>query len=174
MEFPDNFYIGYISKTRGLKGEVQLFFEFEDYEMLELDVLFLEVDRKLVPFFVENLKLQPNRTAYIFLEDVDHVDKAQALVRKKVYLPNNKRPERHPGDFRITDLKGFVVYDVTYGRLGQIIAIHEYPQQHVATVNYKGNELMFPLNDKLIVSIDAVDSRLNVDLPEGLIDVYSS
>lgn len=172
MELAESFYIGYISKTRGLKGEVQLFFEFDDYQALALDVLFLEVDRKLVPFFVESVKLQSNRTAYVFFEEIDHIDKAQPLVRKKVYLPNSKRPERHPDDFRITDLKGFVVHDLTYGQLGEIIDIHEYPQQHVAAVNYKGNELMFPLNNELIVSIDTDKRRIEVDLPEGLVDVY--
>lgn len=172
MEPKESFYIGYISKTRGLKGEVQLFFEFDDYQALELDVLFLEINHRLVPFFVESLKLQSNRTAYVFFEDIDHIDKAQPLVRKKVYLPSSKRPERDPDDFRITDLKGFAVYDSTYGQLGEIIDIHEYPQQHVAAVNYKGNELMFPLTSQLILSIDADKRRIDVDLPEGLVDVY--
>ena len=174
MELKDSFYIGYISKTRGLKGEVQLFFEFDDYEELELDVLFLEMDRKLVPFFVDRLKIHPNRTAYLFFEDVDHIDAAQALLRKKVYLPNSKLPERSPDDFRMADLKGFTVYDVTHGQLGDIVEIYEYPQQLVAAVDYQGNELMFPLSDDLIVSVDREGRRLEVDLPAGLVDVYSS
>ncbi|RQP18684.1 MAG: 16S rRNA processing protein RimM, partial [Parapedobacter sp.] len=123
MELTDSFYIGYIIKTRGLKGEVQLFFEFDDYEALEMDVLFLEMERKLVPFFVDSLKIHSNRTAYLFLEDVDHIDKAKALVRKKVYLPNNKLPQRNPDDFRIGDLKGFRVYDLTHGELGEIVEV---------------------------------------------------
>ncbi|GGG83556.1 hypothetical protein GCM10007415_15770 [Parapedobacter pyrenivorans] len=173
MEVAGSFYIGYISKTRGLKGEVQLFFEFDDYEALALDTLFLEIDRKLVPFFVDSLKMQSNRTAYLFLADVDHIDSAKALVRKKVYLPNNKKPERDADDFRLTDLKGFAVYDRTYGKLGEIIAVHQYPQQYVAAVIYKENELLFPLTDQLIVSIDRKDNSLQVDLPDGLVDVYS-
>ncbi|MFC3196534.1 ribosome maturation factor RimM [Parapedobacter deserti] len=173
MDLIDSFYIGYISKTRGLKGEIQLFFEFEDYQALELDTLFLEIDRKLVPFFVNSVKVLSNRTAYLSLEDVNHIDQAQALVRKKVYLPNSKLPVRDPDDFRMTDLKGFQVFDKTLGELGTIVEVYEYPQQHVASVMYKGNELMFPLNDELIVSIDQGKNRLDVDLPEGLADVYS-
>lgn len=172
MELKDSFYIGYISKTRGLKGEMQLFFEFDDYDALELDVLFLEMDRKLVPFFVDRLKLHANRTAYLFLEDIDHIEAAQSLIRKKVYLPNGKLPKRNPDDFRMSDLKGFMVYEVTQGQLGEIMEIHEYPQQLVASVNYEGNELLFPLNDELIVSVDRERGRLEVDLPEGLVDVY--
>ena len=173
MDLGENFYIGYISKTRGLKGEVQLFFEFDDYKALELDVLFLEISRKLVPFFVESVKLHSNSTAYLFLEEVDHIDKAQPLVRKKVYLPNSKKPERDPDDFRLTDLKGYMVHDQTLGELGEITEVHEYPQQYVAAVAYKNNELMFPLNDDLIVSIDRESNRLEVDLPDGLVAVYS-
>jgi 16S rRNA processing protein RimM len=173
MDVGDSFYIGYISKTRGLKGEMQLFFEFEDYETLELDTLFLEMDRKLVPFFVDSLKMQSNRTAYLFLADVSHIDDAKPLVRKKVYLPNSKKPERGPDDFRITDLKGFTVYDKTHGQLGEIVEVHQYPQQHVAAVMHKGKELMFPLTEQLIVSIDRKSNSLNVDLPDGLVDLYS-
>lgn len=58
MTIEQSFYIGYITKTRGLKGEVQLFFEFEDYMDLEFDVLFVEVNKKLVPYFVDTIKLQ--------------------------------------------------------------------------------------------------------------------
>jgi len=52
MEYNGYFKIGYVTKTRGLKGEVQLFFEFENYQDLVLDVIFVEMETKLVPFFV--------------------------------------------------------------------------------------------------------------------------
>lgn len=172
MEITDCFYIGYISKTRGLKGELQLFFEFENYKELDIEVLFIEIDKKLVPFFVENENIHNNSTAYIYLEDVDHIDKAQPLVRKKVYLPNTKLPERDPDDFRITDLKGFEVHDVEYGVLGNITEIHDFPQQHVAVVIYQTKEIMFPLNEDIMDSIDVENKILEVTLPEGLVDLY--
>ncbi|MEC3879405.1 ribosome maturation factor RimM [Parapedobacter sp. 10938] len=173
MEITDHFYIGYISKTRGLKGEVQLFFEFDDYKSLELDVLFLQVGGKLVPYFVERSNVLPNRTAYLFFEDVDHIDAAKGLVRKPVYLPNDKFPERDPDDFRLTDLKGFVVVDKTYGTLGEIIEVHQYPQQYVAAVIHQEKEVLFPLTDAWLLSIDRTNNILEVDLPDGLIDIYS-
>ena len=172
MTIDQSFYIGYISKTRGLKGEMQLFFEFEDYESLDMDVVFLEVNKKLVPYFIDAIKLQKNSTAYVTFEDVDHIDKAQALVRKKVYLPNDKMPERDPDDFRYTDLIGFLVIDETHGELGEITDVQEFPQQFVATVDMNGKELMFPLSDDLIVGIDGEEEIIEVELPEGLVDLY--
>src|SRR5687768_8374609 len=105
----ESFYIGYVTKTKGLKGELQVYFEFDDYEMLDLDVVFADMNGKMVPFFIESHKLYPNQTGLFYFDDVDHIDKAQALVKKKLYMPLNKKPEREDGELTYEDLKGFVV-----------------------------------------------------------------
>lgn len=166
------FYIGYFTKTKGLKGELQLYFEFDAYEDLELDVVFADVNGKMVPFFVEKHKLYPNNTGLFYFEDLDHIDKAQALVKKKVYMPLSKMPERDEADFTYEDLVGFTVTDETHGELGEILEVNEYPQQFVATVLYKEKEILFPLNEDMIVEIDEDEKTLLVDLPEGLLDLY--
>jgi len=172
MKIEDSFYIGYITKTKGLKGEVQLFFEFQDYEGLELDSLFIELNGRLVPFFVAGYKLQANSTGYFYFEDIDTIEKAEKLLKKKVYLPLTKMPERGEDEFFYTDLKGFIVHDEHYGELGEIIEVHEYPQQFIAVVPYKFREVMFPLNEDIIKSIDEENGILEVNLPEGLVDLY--
>jgi len=166
------FYIGYFTKTKGLKGELQLYFEFDAYEDLDLDVVFADVNGKMVPFFVEKHKLYPNNTGLFYFEDLDHIDKAQALVKKKVYLPLSKMPERDEDDFTYEDLVGFTVTDETHGELGEIIEVNEYPQQFVATVLYKEKEILFPLNEDIIIEFDEDEKTLEVDLPEGLLDLY--
>ena len=166
------FYIGYITKTKGLKGELQLYFEFDAYETLDLDVIFADMNGKMVPFFVESHKLYPNSTGLFYFEDIDHIDKAQALLKKKMYLPLTKMPERGEDDFTYNDLKGFMVTDETHGELGEILEINEYPQQFVATVLYQEKEILFPLNEDMIVEIDEDEKTLLVDLPEGLLDLY--
>lgn len=172
MTKEESFYIGYITKTKGLKGELQLYFEFEDYQDLDLDVIFLELNGKMVPFFVASHKLYENSTGLFYFDDVDHVDKAQSLVKKKAYLPLSKKPEREDDEFYYTDLKGFIAVDETLGELGEIIEVNEYPQQFVATVNYQNKEILFPLNEDFIVEIDDEENILTLDLPEGLLDIY--
>lgn len=172
MTKEESFYIGYITKTKGLKGELQLYFEFEDYQDLDLDVIFLELNGKMVPFFVASHKLYENSTGLFYFDDIDHVDKAQPLVKKKAYLPLSKKPEREDDEFYYTDLKGFIAVDETLGELGEIIEVNEYPQQFVATVNYQNKEILFPLNEDFIVEIDDEENILTLDLPEGLLDIY--
>lgn len=172
MKIEDCFYIGYITKTKGLKGEVQVYFEYDEPGDLTLDSVFAEINGKLVPFFISTYKLQNNQTGNFYFDDVDTIEKASALVRKKLYLSNELKPVRDEDEFLITDLKGFIVFDETAGELGEIIEIHEYPQQFVAVVPYKFKEIMFPLNDDLIKEIDEDKGILKVNLPEGLIDLY--
>lgn len=172
MKHEEAFNIGYFTKTKGLKGEIQIFFEVDFYENLDFDVLFADVNGKLVPFFVSSFKLYPNSTALFYLDDVDHIDKAQALVKKKIYLPLTKMPELDDEDFTYQDLKGFIVTDKSHGELGEILEVNEYPQQFVATVSYKEKEVLFPLNEDMIVEIDEEAKTLLVELPEGLLDLY--
>jgi 16S rRNA processing protein RimM len=172
MKLEDCFYVGYITKTKGLKGEVQVYFEFSNYEELEFDSLFLEVNGRLIPYFVAEEKLHSNSTGYFYFEDVDTIEKAQKLLKKKVYLPNSKMPVREEGDLIYEDLKGFTVKDKTVGELGEISEVLEYPQQYIAVVPYKFKEVMFPLNEDIIVEIDEEAGVVQVDLPEGLIDIY--
>jgi 16S rRNA processing protein RimM len=174
MTHEEAFYIGYITKTKGLKGEVQLYFEYDEPGLLELDVVFADINGKMVPFFVSVYKMQPNNTCNIYFDDIDHIDKAQPLLRKKIYLPLSKMPDRSEDDFHYNDLKGFIVTDETIGELGEIIAINEYPQQFVATVSYQNKEVMFPLNEDMIIEIDEDEGTLLVDLPDGLLDIYLS
>lgn len=172
MKIEDCFYIGYITKTKGLKGEVQVYFEYDELADLKLDSVFAEINGKLVPFFIASYKLQNNQTGNFYFDDIDSIEKAEALVRKKLYLPNSSKPQRDEDEFLITDLKGFIAHDEKAGELGEIIEIHEYPQQFVAVVPYKNKEVLFPLNDDLIVEIDDENGILYVNLPEGLIDLY--
>ena len=172
MKIEDCFYIGYITKTKGLKGEVQVFFEYEEPNDLPLESVFAEINGKLIPYFISSFKLQNNQTGNFYFDDVDTIEKAEKLIRKKLYLPNTLKPERDDDEFLITDLKGFIVHDEKEGELGEIIEINEYPQQYIAVVPYKFKEVLFPLNDDLIVEIDQENNILHVNLPDGLIELY--
>lgn len=172
MKVEDCFYVGYITKTKGLKGEVQVYFEFEDFEEVEFDSLFIEINGKLIPYFVSACKLNTNKTGYFQFEDISSIEQAAKLVRKSLYLPNSKKPERDDSEFYYTDLKGFIVHDEKLGELGEIIEVHEYPQQFIAVVSHKFREVMFPLNDDIIQSIDEEEGTVEVALPDGLIEIY--
>jgi len=172
MAFEEYFRIGTFIKTKGLKGELQFYVDFDNLDAIDIQAIFVDIAGKLVPFFVESVKYHHNNTAYFFLEDQDTIEKAAKLVKKDVYLPNKLKPKKKKGDFTLMDLVGFLAIDENEGELGRIINIQELPQQFVATVNYKNCEVLFPLNEATVKGIDVVKSIVRVDLPDGLLEIY--
>jgi|SRR5476651_119281 len=172
MKFPDHFKVATVGKTKGLKGEMQLYVDFDGLEDIKFKALFIDIAGKLTPFFLASYKPSLKNTAYIYLDDVDTIEKASALLKKDVYLPNKLKPKKKAEEFTLFDLEGFIATDVDEGELGIITAVHEYPQQIIAACDYKGTEILFPLNEKTIKGIDVVKNIVTVDLPVGLLDIY--
>ena len=172
MEKNECFRIGSVLKTKGLKGELHVYVDFDGLENIKFNAIFIEIAGKLVPYFVSSIKYLQKNAAYLVLEDVDTIEKASVLARKDMYLPNKQKPKKKRQEFTLFDLKGFTAIDENEGELGIITAIHEYPKQLIAAVTYKNCEVLFPLNEEIIKGIDVVREIVTVDLPEGLLDIY--
>ncbi|MBS1527179.1 MAG: 16S rRNA processing protein RimM [Bacteroidetes bacterium] len=166
-----HFRIGTFIKTKGLKGELQLYVDYDGLEAIRFNAVFVDMSGKLVPYFVSSVKYQGNG-AYVFLEDVDTIEKASKLLKKDVYLPDKLKPKKKKEEFTLKDLKGFIAIDEQEGELGEILEIQELPQQYIASVRYKNREVLFPLNGSIIKGIDVESGEVYIDLPEGLLDIY--
>lgn len=173
MKTDDYFKIGSILKTKGLKGEMQLYVDYDGLESIKFNTVFIDVAGKKVPYFLSSIKFPMPGSVYINLEDVDSIEKAAALVKKEVYLPANLQPEKEKEEFTLFDLEGFIAIDEKHGELGEVTSVAEYPQQIIATVNYNNKEVLFPLNAVIIKGIDVEGGELYVDLPDGLLDIYT-
>ncbi|RFZ92602.1 16S rRNA processing protein RimM [Mucilaginibacter conchicola] len=172
MKTEEHFRIGSVLKTKGLKGEMVMYVDFDDIDRVKFNSVFIEIAGKLVPYFISSIKYLQNNQAYLNLEDVDTVEKAALLAKKDIYLPNKLKPKKKKEEFTLKDLKGFFVIDETHGELGEIDDIIEYPQQLIASVYYNNKEVLFPLNVEIIKGIDVEEEEVYVDLPEGLLDIY--
>ncbi|WP_295801420.1 ribosome maturation factor RimM [Mucilaginibacter sp.] len=172
MTTEDCFRIGSILKPKGLKGELHIYVDFDGIESVKFNTVFVETAGKLVPYFVESIKYLQKNAAYLFLEDVNTIEKAATLAKKDIYLPNKLKPKKKEAEFTLFDLVGFTAIDDYEGELGKITDVQEYPQQILATVTYKNCEVLFPLNEEIIKGIDVVKEIVRVDLPEGLLDIY--
>ena len=172
MTIADCFRIGTVLKPKGLKGELHAYLDFEGLENIRFNTIFLEITGWLVPYFISSIKYLQKNAAYIILEDIDTIEKASALAKKEIYLPNKLRPKKEKEEFTLMDLVGFTAIDEDEGELGIITGIQEYPQQLIAAVNFKNCEVLFPLNEEIIKGIDVVKEIVRVNLPEGLLDIY--
>ena len=74
------FYIGKISKYRGVAGEVELSFTDDAFDRGHAEYLVLDIDGILVPFFWESYRFKNDQVAIFKFEDIDSEEAAKRIV----------------------------------------------------------------------------------------------
>ena len=98
------FYVGKIVKTHGLKGEVTLRIDNEQFdEIEELNYFLLDLNDILIPYFIENITYRSNKS-FILFQDLKTLEAASQLVGTAVYLPLELLPEKDGNDFYINNV----------------------------------------------------------------------
>lgn len=163
--------IGFISKPYGFNGALIFALEEGDADDFSATIFFfIELDGKPVPFLKENIKMN-GQNLIVKLEDVNTEAEAKILTGKKIFVI---KKEGAPAENEMSwnDLVGYTIVEKSFGKLGVIERIEEYPQQIIAQCTVNKKEVLFPLHDDFITAIDDEKKELYIQLPEGLLDVY--
>lgn len=174
MRIDDCYQLGYVTKTHGLQGEVNVFLDVdfpEAYEEMESVFLQLSGSGTLIPFFIENLRLQKD-SLIIKFEDIDSLEQAETLLKAGLFLPLDQLPQLEEGQFYFHEIIGFLVEDENEGQLGTVKDVYEAGEQHLIAMNYQNHEVLIPLTDDIIIKVDKEKEVVFTRLPEGLLDVY--
>jgi len=166
--------VGYIQKPHGLKGEVILVFDKEFEETIEeLEFLFVEIDGGLVPFYIEEegLNFRTDDSAICKLEFVDTLSKAKDMVGCKVFVSDHAIIESEDQGTTST-LIGMRAFDEKFGDIGLISRVDDFSGNLVITVLHARAEILIPLSDEIITSIDEEKREIHLSCPNGLIEIY--
>ena len=173
MRVEDCYTIGSFIKTHGFKGALSLKLDVDFPEQYkELDSFFVTIGGNLVPFFVAAFELGNKGIAKVHLEDIDSEEKAKSLVGKPLYLPLDLLPKLEGNQFYFHEVTGFAVEDETHGPIGHIKAVIDNGPQALLQITFKGQDILIPVTDDFIVSLDRDKELMHVRCPEGLIDLY--
>lgn len=172
MKKEDCFELGYITKPHALQGEVSLVVESDDPSLYnDLDSIFLEEKGGLVPYFIETILPQKNKFIIKF-EEIDSFEDAEVLSGLKAFLPLSFLPELEEGQFYYHDIIGFTITDKEKGALGKVSNVLSTDMQALIEMQYKGKEILIPINDEILQEVNKKDKSISVQLPEGLLDIY--
>ena len=166
------FELGKITKTHGLKGEVVLWLDVdfpEDYE--DLESVFLDVRGELIPHFIETYRQSGNR-AIVKFEDIDTFEKAETMINLQAFLPLDELPELEKDQFYYHEIIDYQVVDKNLGELGKVLTVHSMQAQDLMVMEYKGKEVLIPVISEIVLNADKEAKILNVNLPDGLLEVY--
>ena len=166
--------VGYIQKPHGLKGEVILAFEQEYGETFEdLTLILVDIDGGVVPFFIEDegLRFKNDESAICKLSFIDSLTSAKELVGSKVFVFEHEVIESDDKGVAST-LIGMIAFDAKFGEIGIISRVDDFSGNLVITVAHPGTEIMIPLSDEVISSIDEEKREIYLKCPNGLIEIY--
>ncbi len=158
--------IGILRKPHGTRGEIQCTLLNDYLDIAEPNYLILEIDRILVPFFLEEYRYKNDETVLLTFEDIRTEEQAARLTNAKVYLHHDLLPQDTEITLTPASLVGYQVVEVQQGIIGIIADIDTSTLNPLFALD---NGIIFPAHDDFVVEINTEQRILTVSLPEGML-----
>lgn len=164
--------LGFVIKPHGIVGDVYIYLDVDaPQEYKKLESVFIEINNKLVPFFISAIAVRGLK-ALVHFEGCDSLNQAEMLKSKKIYLPLETLPELEGDQFYYHEILGYTVVDKNDGPLGKVVNVYSRSGQDLLAMNYKNKEVLIPITGEIIGKADTERLELSVDLPNGLLELY--
>ena len=162
--------IGRLLKPVGTGGELKT--EIEDIywdDFIETSHMFVKIMGNYVPYFIEDIR--ETNHLLVKIEDIDNPEQASSLGLHEIYLREKDLTSQvYMRQREKWDLEGFTLCDKGEP-VGIIETIENHPGQIMAVILYKNQKKHIPLADQLILDIDPESRMLNMDLPQGILEI---
>lgn len=161
--------IARIVKSNGTEGE--LLMSFRDIIPEDIDIqepVFIYADGLPVPFFIEQLTPKGQDKALVKFVDVSCYDDAEEIAGQAVYA-DSQLYEDIEEDEGLADLIGWALLDSKGNNVGEISDFEDIPGNPCIYVDAGNGQVMIPVHEELILSIDEKHRELTMEIPDGLI-----
>ena len=175
MRKEDCFYLGKIVRKHSFKGEVVIKLDTDEPELYqEMESVYVDFGNNLVPFFIEKSSLYKGNQLRVRFEDVNSEADADAILKSDIYLPLTLLPKLSGDQFYFHEIIGFKVVDRNFGEVGIIVKINETAAQPLFEIDREGTVILIPMVDEFIKKVDRENKKIEVQTPDGLIELYLS
>ena len=172
MQKQDCFYLGNVVGKFSFKGELLVKVDSDNPEdYTELESVFVELSTGLVPFFIKKCQLHKSELLIIDFEEISNDQEADALIKKKLYLPLYLLPPLEGNKFYYHEIIGFTV-STKAKEIGLITAVLEQGPQALFQVEATDKKIhLIPIHDDFILEVDRKKNLIQVQLQEGLLEL---
>lgn len=166
------FCIGSILKPHANKGQfsAKLFF---DLEKLNLESILVEINKFLVPFFIDYKKSNfDSITQILKFDEINSINEAKVFSGKNLLLPYNSISNIE--DFLVdweNFVVGFTVNDSKLGNIGTIDNFIEDNKNPLFYLDFNDKNHLIPLNSLDIIKSDYKNKIIYCDIPENILDL---
>lgn len=175
MKKEDCYILGKVIQPHGVKGEVKLWLDVDEPDYYEnLDSVLLEIKGQLVPYFIEEITIRDKKKTIARFEGMKAWEDTQTIMGCAMYLPLSRLPQLADNQYYYHEIIGYAITDKTSNQVyGEVVSVVEGSGQDLLTFLVDGHEVLVPINDDIVVGIDKVNAVLFVELPAGLIEIYT-
>ena len=164
--------IGKITKSRGIRGEVELLFTDDAFDRGEAEYLICRIEGILIPFFWKEYRFKNDTVAIFCFEDISDEEAAQKIVGTEVFYPLTFFKERTDAPLSWSYFTGFQIIDTKAGYLGTVGSVDESSANILFYIDREdGSEVLIPFHPELLVESREAERTLLVSLPEGLLSL---
>ena len=170
--FEDYFYLGKITKKFGLKGELVVYLDTDEPEKYHsLESVFFNLDGEPIPFFTKEIKIKSNNQLIILFQDIDDASSSH-YINTDLYLPLSALPKLSGNKFYYHEIKGYTIIDENRGNIGICEDVLDYTHQSIMQISSDKGEILIPIVDNFIKTVNRENQRIEVKTPPGLIELY--
>ncbi len=131
--------------------------------------LFLQVDGSYLPFFI--VEWEGDEDVLVKLEEIDNPESAAKYSGKTIFLSQQQVPDKIQRSQDLwLDLTGFTAYNEDV-ELGPICEVLDYPAQKLLKIEHKGKDVLIPLVEDFIVSLDTKARKIVLKIHEELLNL---
>ncbi len=165
------FEIGQIVTTNGIKGFVKVNPFTDNIKRYDdLKSIYIEYKSELLEFKIEEVRYYKNQVI-LKLEGIDSIEEANKYRNCYLKIKREDAVKLPENTYFIADLIGIQVFDESNNFLGNIVDIFSTGSNDVYVVkNEIGKEILLPAISEVIKQIDIKNSKMVVNLIEGLND----
>ena len=157
--------IARVVKSNGTEGELLVSFSgINPEEIDEKEPVFIEFDGLPVPFFIESMNRRGNTKALIRLTGVRTLKDADELAGRDIF---SDAFEEEDGE----DFTGWALKDQDGTGVGTVAGYEDIPGNLCLVVDTEKGQVLVPLAEELVLSIDEPARTLTMHIPAGLLDI---
>ena len=169
----DGILLGKVLKPYGYRGFVRVAFFISGLEkvLAKGKFIFIEWIGKPVPYSIEEILWDDDKTARLKFQDIESLDDASKLIGRSIILSEKSVPKKLLKSLEPEELVGYKVVDGQNKFIGFVTGLDESGRQSILEVSLDEKEFLIPFHEDLVKSIDPKRKEILVDLPEGLLDL---
>lgn len=169
MDIKETVLVGEILKPQGVNGEIKVYPITSDTKRFKhLESVFLANGKTLSMHKVLKTRIDPKGVVYLELEGIETREQSEKLRGYEVRIAKSEVPPLTEGWYYF-ELEGMQVFenDVLLGTLTQVL---ETGSNDVYLISGSKGEFYIPALRSVVKKVDVPAKRMDVILPEGLID----